>query len=76
MKLLRKPFVVFDREGKSKPMNSRIETLLGKFKFEDRMYSKLSVAGDFLTIDYSEFEILLDAEQQKVNDFLNPIFNS
>lgn len=74
--LMRKPFVVFDREGKSKPMNSRIETLLGKFKFEDRMYSKLSVAGDFLTIDYSEFEILLATEQQKVNDFLNPIFNS
>ena len=69
--LMRKPFVVFDLEGKSKPMNSRIETLLSKFKFETRMYSKLRSGGDFMTIDYTEFENLLKTEQEKVNTFLN-----
>lgn len=68
--LMRKPFVVFDREGKSKPMNSRIETLLGKFNFESRMYSKLKPANDFLTIDYHAFETRLEQEQQKVREFL------
>lgn len=68
--LMRKPFVVFDREGKSRPMNSRIETLLSKFRFENRMYSSLVERGDFLTIDYSGFETLLAEEQKKVDQFL------
>lgn len=68
--LMRKPFVVFDREGKSRPMNSRIETLLSKFRFGNRMYSSLVEQSDFLTIDYSGFETLLAEEQKKVDQFL------
>jgi hypothetical protein len=73
--LMRKPFVVFDREGKSKPMNSRIETLLGKFQFEGRMYSALKPFNSFMSINYSKFEQLLVIEQQKVNDFLKTALN-
>ena len=35
------------------------------------MYSKLRSGGDFMTIDYTEFENLLKTEQEKVNTFLN-----
>lgn len=71
---MQKPFVVFDREGKSSPMSSRIETLLSKFKFEERKYSDLIQTNNFFTIDYSHVDKILKTEREKVYNFLNEAF--
>lgn len=68
---MEKPFVVFDREGKSAPMSSRIETLLGKFKFQDRLYSNMKDSNKMFEIDFSHVAEILNAERGKVNDFLD-----
>ena len=73
---MEKPFVVFDREGKSAPMSSRIETLLAKFKFESRKYSKLEKSGDFFKIDYSHFQDILKQERTKVYEYLNKVLQT
>jgi hypothetical protein len=66
-----KPFVVFDREGKSAVMSSRIDTLLSKFKFESRKYSILEQTNNFFTIDYSHVPQILEVERKKVLEYLN-----
>lgn len=68
---MEKPFVVFDREGKSAPMSSRIETLLGKFKFQDRRYSHLKSSGKMFEIDFSHVSEILEKERNKVSVFLD-----
>lgn len=68
---MEKPFVVFDREGKSAPMSSRIETLLGKFKFQDRRYTQLKSSNKMFEIDFSHVTEILKAERNKVSDFLD-----
>jgi len=68
---MEKPFVVFDREGKSAPMSSRIETLLSKFKFESRKYSKLQHSTDIFQIDFSHLPEILKLERTKVYEYLN-----
>jgi len=66
-----KPFVVFDREGKSAPMSSRIETLLSKFNFESRKFSILQNSTDIFNIDFSHIPEILKLEREKVNQYLN-----
>lgn len=68
---MERPFVVFDREGKSAPMSSRIETLLGKFKFEKRKYSILKETNKWFEIDFSHVSEILKTEREKVNKFLD-----
>ena len=73
---MEKPFVVFDREGKSAPMSSRIDTLLAKFKFESRKFSKLQSSGDFFKIDYSHLPDILKQERSKVYEYLNKVLQT
>lgn len=73
--LMRKPFVVFDREGKSSPMSSRIETLLSKFQFESRKYSELLKTNDLFRIDYGHVDAILETEREKVYQFLDSALN-
>lgn len=68
------PFVVFDREGKSAPMNSRIDTLLKKFKYEDRKYQLLSPNKTFFDINFSHVEQIMEEERKKVYAFLRRVF--
>ena len=68
---MRKPFLIFDREGKSAPMSSRIDTLLSTFHFKDRKYSNNTNPEEVLKIDYSGFEEKLIIECEKVYDYLN-----
>jgi hypothetical protein len=67
---MEKPFVVFDREGKSAPMSSRIDTLLSTFKFENRKYSIIKNTTDMLKIDYLHVPKIIDVERQKVYNYL------
>lgn len=64
-----KPFIVFNREDKNKSMNSRLETLLNKFKLEDRYY-KGKITDELLNIEYKDKNDILLEERKKANDFI------
>lgn len=66
--LYNRPFIVFDREDKTR-MNSRLETLLSKFKLENRWY-KCHITDELLKVDYTEAYKILDVERKKSEDFL------
>lgn len=70
--LYKRPFVVFNREdgqrGKSN-MNSRLETLLLKFRLEDRYYNG-KITEDLLNCDFSHVDTILEKERRKAEDFL------
>jgi hypothetical protein len=64
------PFVVFDREGKSAPMGSRIDTLLRKFKFEERKQHLLEQNNDYFNIKFDHVTAIMEMERKKVLDYL------
>ena len=64
-----RPFIVFEREENLANMNSRIETLLNKFKLENRRY-RGKIANDLLEVDYSEAYRILEKEKEKADKFL------
>lgn len=68
--ILKKPFVVFKRQGSIKSMNSRIETLLSMFQLKDRKWENISAIADIYNVDYSNIEIILDRERKKSLQFL------
>lgn len=65
-----RPFVVFDREGKSAPMSSRIDTLLKKFRFEDRKLATLEKTGRYFNIQYSHVEAIMEKERREFINYL------
>lgn len=68
--LSERPFVVFEREGKSAVMSSRLDTLLKKFNFADRKYDADRAIEEWFEIDYTHFAALLEAERQQALDYL------
>lgn len=74
--LYNRPFVVFKREEKNvESMNSRIETLISKFKLVNREYNGSSITKENLNHDYSEAYKILDKERKKSNLFLKNALN-
>ena len=71
--LFRKPFLVFERLTRSS-MNSRLETLLEKFKLESRKYSGKIEEKD-LKCDYRQSYKILEEERQKARKFLIQALN-
>ena len=67
--LFNTPFLVFEREDAAVSMNSRIETLLSKFKLEDRKYNGKIEKRDLIA-NYNEAYRILEIERKKANDFL------
>lgn len=63
------PFLVFEREDNNVNMNSRLDTLLSKFKLEDRRY-KGKITKKDLKCDYTEAYKILDRERIKSMNFL------
>lgn len=68
--LYNRPFIVFDREDDNKSMGSRIDTLLSKFKLEDRRYTG-SITDESLIHDYKNAYQILKEERKKSFQFLN-----
>ncbi|WP_315119217.1 polysaccharide pyruvyl transferase family protein [uncultured Clostridium sp.] len=68
--LLEKPFVVFNREGKIPSMNSRIETLLSKFKLESRRWENIKNNDDIFNINFSHIPPILEFERNKTIKYL------
>jgi len=69
--LYNKPFVIFDREQNGMiNMNSRIETLLSKFKIKNRKFEGY-ITKENLKYDYSEAYEILEKERIKSFEFLS-----
>ena len=68
--LLEKPFVIFDREEKTPSMNSRIDTLLAKFKLESRKADNINLNSGIFEVDYSQVPFILEAERKKTIAYL------
>lgn len=70
--LYNRPFVVFEREQKGiANMNSRLDTLINKFKLKNRRYNGINITNENLNHDYSEAYKILEMERKKSIDFLN-----
>lgn len=67
--LYNRPFIVFEREDSKVNMNSRLETLLSKFKLEKRYY-KGKITDELLQTDYIEAYKILEEERKKADLFL------
>lgn len=70
------PFVVFEREGKSAPMGSRIDTLLGKFHFENRKQLMLESNQKYFDIDFKHVPEIMEKERSKVIEYLGKALKS
>ena len=73
--IFRKPFVVYARRGSGNYMTSRLDTLLGKFGFEDRWKHLLS-PDEYLTCDYTQVDEIMAKEQTKALTYLQTVLNS
>lgn len=68
--LYNRPFIVFDREQKGvENMNSRIDTLINKFKLENRRFTG-RITKENLEHDYTEAYKILEEERKKSDEFL------
>lgn len=64
------PFIVFKREDNQlESMHSRIETLLGKFGMENRIFNE-KIEEELLHCDFEKVYEILEEERKKVNTFL------
>ena len=69
--LFDKSFVVFDRENeKHQTMSSRIETLINKFKLDNRKFNGIEITKENICHDYTNAYKVLDEERKKANEFL------
>lgn len=64
-----RPFIIFEREDKNVKMNSRIKTLIRKFKLKDREFN-YKITDENLKHDYTEAYQILDNEREKSIEFL------
>lgn len=69
--LYNRPFVVFDREQKGvENMNSRIDTLIDKFKLKNRRYNGKNITKENLEYDYTQVYTILEKERKKSDIYL------
>ena len=73
--LLEVPFIVFNREGSIHSMNSRIDTLLSKFKLGSRKANNITDNNQIFEIDYSHVPPILEAERKKAYEYLKEALN-
>jgi len=73
--LFEKPFIVFDRLGRLPSMNSRIDTLLAKFKLECRKWENIKNNNDIFNIAFSHVQLIIEEERNKALDFLRNALN-
>lgn len=67
-----KPFLVYARQGRENYMTSRLDTLLGKFGFQNR-WKHLLLPEDYLKCDYSLVPSILKEERKKFSDYMSNI---
>lgn len=66
-----RPFVVFDREEQGmNDMGSRLDTLINRFRLENRRYNGKNITQENLNHDYTEAYKILAEERKKSDAFL------
>lgn len=74
--LLERPFIVFERSSLSiNTMNSRLETLLSKFKMNNRVFNNVKKDNNVFDVDFSHTYSILENERNKAIDFLKEALN-
>lgn len=69
--LYNRPFIVFNRDQEGVvSMNSRIDTLISKFKLKDREYNEKRITMENLKHDYTEAYKILQIERDRSLRFL------
>ena len=71
-----RPFIVFKRDDDTVSMNSRLETLLTKFKLQERYSQDGKIQQELLKCDYSESYKILEMEKEKTNKYIEKVLNS
>ena len=72
--IFRKPFIVYDRQGKYNNMQSRLHTLLDKFAFQNR-WEKDVTEPYYLKCDYSQTDTILMEEQKKFMEYIAKVLS-
>ena len=65
-----RPFVAFDRGGNDAKMNSRLDTLIAKFRLKNRWFNGEEITPENMNIDYSGTKIILSEERRKSHNFI------
>lgn len=73
--IFRKPFVVYARRGSGNYMTSRLDTLLGKFGFQNR-WKHLLTSDQYLACDYSDVDEIMAMEQEKALSYIQTALDS
>lgn len=73
--IFKKPFVVYARRGAEDYMTSRLDTLLGKFGFENR-WKHLLKPDAYLTCDHSLTDAIMAQEQAKALKYIQQVLDS
>lgn len=68
--IFERPFIVFERTGSSASMNTRIQTLLKKFNFKERIRKDLEDINDLYRMDFSHSYPIIENERKKALEFL------
>lgn len=68
--LFQRPFIVFEREGLSSSMFSRINTLLKKFDLNSRKAENILWKENIFDVDYSLIQKILEEERNEANTYL------
>lgn len=72
--IFKKPFVVFERKSKGMvKMNSRLETLLNKFKIDNRKFSGKEISKENYEVNYEDADKILKREIEKSEEYLEKI---
>ena len=71
--LFHKEFYVFARNEGGLNMNSRMETLLGKFNLKDRVFN--GMIGEIADQKWHEIEKILKNERNKTKKYIRNVFN-
>ena len=70
--LLKRPFIVYARKGSLDNISSRMDTLLGKFDFQDRWDTCLK-EEEYLNCDYSRLDKKLAAERKRFLAYVSAV---
>lgn len=68
--LFNRPFIIFDRNDNEERMNSRLDTLISKFKLKNRYFNGENIDLNNLNHDYTESYKILEEERKKSEDFI------
>lgn len=72
--ILKKAFIVFERQDSLTSMNSRLDTLLLKFNMESRKEENITNENDILNINFNKIDEIINNEKYKALNYLRNAF--